>query len=58
MTRLWFALSVIWAAIMLGVLALSHDSEPVGWGVWLVIFGPFVVGLLFKRIGRYVVKGD
>ena len=58
LTRLWFVVSLAWAAFCLAVIALGHDTEPIGWGVWLVICGPFLIGLLLKRIGRYVARGN
>lgn len=56
LTRLWFALSLLWAALW-GVMLISKegwDLNAYGWGI---VLGPLLAGLLLKKIGQYVATG-
>lgn len=56
LTRLWFILSLAWAIPCLyGVLSAPEIRLDAMW--LIVIFGPFIAGLLLKAAGRYVVTG-
>lgn len=56
-TRLWFVLCLAWAALLLIVLFSSPTLEiyPVH---ALLILGPFILGLIVKRAGKYIVTGQ
>lgn len=56
-TRLWFALSVIWCLFWL--IATQGKGELFSYpplGFW-VFGGPFLIGLLVRLVYRYVLFG-
>ena len=58
-TRAWFAVSLIW--FLLIVLLTHWDRAIETHCVPLVMgfaLGPLVIGLLLKRVGRWIVYGD
>jgi hypothetical protein len=55
--RLWFALSVIWGALML-LICLNPNANDAGReGLLAFAIAPFVLGLLVRWTYRYVVTG-
>jgi hypothetical protein len=55
-TRLWFALSLLFAVVML-LNYSSREIPSLSAFDWLVAFSPLLLGLALKIIGRYVVTG-
>ena len=56
-TRLWFVLSLVWAALALFNCATRTVPSFTTFDFFFV-FGPFIAGLALKWTGRYVVTGS
>ena len=58
LTRAWFALSVIWALLML--IAMANPNANEGGREWLVAFAiaPLAAGIGLKYFFRYVSTGS
>lgn len=54
--RLWFVLSLIWAACVIG--AQMAGGDPVRPREIFGAIAPFLLGLLVRNIGRYVLTGS
>lgn len=54
--RLWFVLSVLWAACVIGAQVAGGD--PVRSREIYGAAAPFILGLVVRNIGRYVVTGS
>jgi hypothetical protein len=55
--RLWFVLSVFWAALLMGVFVMD-DSNRLSWGFLLTAFGPLALPKLASPVARFVVTGS
>ena len=65
LTRLWFVVSLIWAALLLYFTFTSPthnyriEGSPVNsLGFWFWVFLPFLIGLIIRIVFRYVVTGN
>lgn len=56
LTRLWFVLSLIWAALFL-FNCFTRERFSFDQFDAVLVLGPFALGLFLKRVGRYVVRG-
>ena len=58
LTRAWFALSVIWALLML--IAMANPNANEGGREWLLAFAiaPFAAGIVLKYFFRYILRGS
>lgn len=61
LTRLWFALSLLWALLIVTGTSPSRWTE-YSTGtleeILLLAFLPLIVGLVLKRLAKYVVLGE
>jgi hypothetical protein len=56
-TRLWFVLSVGWAALFFWNCTTRTVFKFDGVDA-ILVFGPFLMGLALKLVGRYVMTGS
>jgi hypothetical protein len=56
-TRLWFAVSVIWVGLFLCYTYGERNIYSSPW-FWVGILWPFAIGLLVRIVSRYVITGS
>ena len=57
LSRLWFALSVVWCVLMLAISLNPNANEGGREGLYAFAVAPLLVGLFLKKLAGYVVKG-